>query len=278
MKVAVRILFLFCVLFVLAGAGCMGAGLVLGGSFEEVSRLGGGISLNFWNEHSFGRIVGFPFARRGLNRSAKDESERVKDSLSFTGVENLYVDVTAGAVELLEGEGEEIFVESSSDHVYASMEEGTLKIQVTWKNWFEGNGAARVRIPSDYVFKKVTLTGTGSLECESLTADTVVINGSAADISIDDRLVAREKLEVKADAADVSIEQVVGTPLTVLKANVGNIDITFAGSRSDYAIEKDSNLGDITVENEEEGDSVPDSAARIQAKCNVGNIDIDFEK
>ena len=67
-------------------------------------------------------------------------------------------------------------------------------------------------------------------------------------------------------------------PTAVLNSNAGDIDVTFEGNRSDYDVSATSNMGDIEVE--DEGDEEPgrSPAGQIEAKSNMGNIDIGFEK
>ncbi|MCI8590978.1 MAG: DUF4097 domain-containing protein [Lachnospiraceae bacterium] len=279
MKIAIRIFLIFSLLFVLAGAGCMGAGFVLGGSFEEVSRIGGEIPLNFWKNGAFRRIAVFSAARHtsGKSKSIEGTEGINKEGVSFAGAENLCVAVAAGSVELLEGEGEEILVESSSDVTEAKLEDGTLTIRDNWKGWSGDEPVTKVKIPVGYVFKKVTLTGTGGeIVAEDLTADVVVIEANASNIDMDGRLQAREKLEVKANAADVTIEQAAWVPTAILNSNMGDIDVTFEGIRNDYDVSATSNMGDIMVE-DGDGESGHNPTGQIQAKSNLGNIDIEFE-
>lgn len=278
MKIAIRIFLIFSLLFVLAGAGCMGAGFVLGGSFEEVSRIGGEIPLNFWKNGAFRRIAGFSAARRTLKKAAKGTDGIDGEGVSFADVENLYIYVTAGSVEILEGSGEEILVESSSAATEAQSEDGTLTIRDNWKGWSGDEPVTKVRIPAGYAFKKVTLTGTGGeITVGDLTADVVTAEANASNIDMEGRLQAREKLEVKANAADVTIEQAAWAPMAILNSNMGDIDVTFEGKRSDYDVSATSNLGDIAVEDGEEGESSDHPTGRIEAKSNMGNIDIDFQ-
>ena len=134
-----------------------------------------------------------------------------------------------------------------------------------------------MKIPVGYVFKKVTLTGTGGeIVAEDLTADVVVIEANASNIDMDGRLQAREKLEVKANAADVTIEQAAWVPTAILNSNMGDIDVTFEGIRNDYDVSATSNMGDIMVE-DGDGESGHNPTGQIQAKSNLGNIDIEFE-
>lgn len=277
MKIAVRIFFIFALLFVLAGAGCMGAGFLLGGSFAEVQRIGGEIPINFWKNHA-GRMVRIPFvssvSKRGSERAEGIRTERA----GYVDVENLYIDVAAGYVEISEGDGEEILVDSSSDNAKVKLEDGTLTVQDNWEGWFADEPVTKVEIPKGYAFKKVTLCGTGAIECSDLTADVVDIEANAADISVDGRLQAKEKLEIKANAANISIDRAARAPKAILNANLGDIDVAFEGSRSDYAISTQANLGDITVDGGSEGALGESSTGRIEAKSNLGNIHIAFEK
>lgn len=278
MKIAIRIFLIFCLLFVLAGAGCMGAGFVLGGSFEEVSRIGGEIPLDFWKNGVIRRMAGFSAARRTSKKAAKGTDGIDGEGVRFTDVENLYIYVTAGSVEILEGSGEEILVESSSDATEAEAEDGTLTIRDNWKGWSGDEPVTKVRIPAGYALKKVTLTGTGGeITVGDLTADIVAAEANASNIDMEGRLQAREKLEVKANAADVTIEQAAWVPMAVLNSNMGDIDVTFEGKRSDYDVSATSNLGDIAVEDGEEDESSDHPTGQIEAKSNMGNIDIDFQ-
>ncbi len=279
MKIAIRIFFIFCLLFVLAGAGCMGAGFVLGGSFEEVSRIGGEAPLDFWKNDVVRRLAGFSFARRSSREDAGGTAGINGTGVSFSQVNNLRISVTAGALEILEGEGEEIFVESSSDRTKAELVNGTLTVQDSWKGWHMDQPVTQIKIPAGYTFKKITLTGAGGeITSGDLTAGSLLIEANASDITIDGRLQVGEKLEVNANAADVAIEQAAWMPTAVLNSNAGDIDVTFEGNRSDYDVSATSNMGDIEVE--DEGDEEPgrSPAGQIEAKSNMGNIDIGFKK
>ncbi|HCT91321.1 MAG TPA: hypothetical protein DF613_08070 [Lachnospiraceae bacterium] len=280
MKIAIRVFLICSLLFVLAGAGCMGAGFVLGGSFEEVSRIGGEIPLNFWKNGVVRRIAGFSAVRRTAKKSKSTEGTEgiAKEGVGFADVENLSIYVTAGSVEILEGSGEEILVESSSEATEAKLEEGTLTIRDDWKGWSGDEPVTKVRIPAGYAFKKVTLTGTGGkITAGNLAADIVTVEANASDIDIEGRLQAREKMEVKANAADVTIKQAAWVPTAVLNSNMGDMDVTFEGKRNDYDVSATSNLGDIAVEDGDEGPG-HNPTGQIEAKSNMGNIDIDFEK
>ena len=260
MKIAIRIFFIFCLLFVLAGAGCMGAGFVLGGSFEEVSRIGGEAPLDFWKNDVVRRLAGFSFAWRSSREDAGGTAGINGTGVSFSQVDNLRISVTAGALEILEGEGEEIFVESSSDRTKAELVDGTLTVQDSWKGWHMDQPVTQIKIPAGYSFKKITLTGAGGeITSGDLTAGSLLIEANASDITIDGR-------------------QAAWTPTGVLNSNAGDIDVTFEGNRSDYDVSATSNMGDIEVE--DEGDEEPgrSPAGQIEAKSNMGNIDIGFEK
>lgn len=273
MKKVRRIFLILFLLFAWSGMFCVGIGLALGGNFRDVSRhvsnVSGEISHSFWANNVVQGIANLSFDLWMPEKEA--------DCASFSNVKKLLINVS-GTLEVLEWDGETIDVESYEKLVWLDEDNGTLTIADNGNSRRYHDSVTKISIPSGYFLDKIVLVEAELVIGDELRADTVVIDRTPADITIECRLYAWFDLEVHADGCNVTIERAAYTPMATLSCNSGNLYVTFEAKRSDYNISTLPSRGNVTVDGAQVDENPAYGPGKIRAKCNMGNIDIGFSQ
>lgn len=116
----------------------------------------------------------------------------------------------------------------------------------------------------------------GSLDVDCLTAASLTINNSFGDIDMSDVTVGELICELSSGSATVDK----GTFNNAYFNNdFGDVNLELVGKESDYALELDTDFGDIDVMGNDEGDSYDNhnaAAHTISVSADSGDVGIDF--
>ena len=261
MKKLFKGILIACGILMIAGFGLGLAGVIMGGTFDEVS---------------------IPFYYKGI--SGISTSITGAASVDAEDIRRIRVDMKAGQLEIEHGNFEEIQVEADQSRTKVSVEtQGDILVVSSKGRWGSKGGVARIYLPNNMELKSADLQAKGgSLETDRLTAQEVTVDAGGGEFVCDGLLKAENaEIEVGAGAIDIGLLE---SREADFDCSAGRIECTMTGSTADYYFTGECNLGQLAYgdQNWHISDDIEigneDSKRTIDAKCSVGEIAIDFEK
>lgn len=265
MKKRWKIFWAVCAVTAGLGLVCCVTALALGVSVEMLqNRLPNGIGL----------VVG------GDNLESATET--------YAGVQKVDMELFAGNVEVLPGDGQEVVVEAENIsrrlNFSATMEGDELKITSRkWAFFTEqiGRGKIYIYLPRERTLEEISLdVGAGSLMVEDLRADRFSLDVGAGDGTVED-FTAREA-DFDCGTGTIAARGDASQKLDI-DCGVGDIEYTAYGSEGDYDYNIDCGVGDVTVgERSYSGlgrsNHVNNGTGReINIDCGVGSVCVFFD-
>lgn len=194
--------------------------------------------------------------------SSMGESESYEISAEIDRLE-----IVVGAVDLRIEQAAAFSVESNLKHLTVKEQNGTLIIrQKTNRGITEGEAALTLYIPAGKVFERVELTtGAGRLTAEQLSADTLVLELGAGEVTVNE-LNAFLSADIAGGTGRITVcdgtlrhldlEMGVGeleltSALTgdcELELGIGRSNVKVLGDRADYRLDLEKGLGSLTVD------------------------------
>lgn len=206
------------------------------------------------------------------------------------------LDIRVNAAALTIVSGDSFSVESNLSDLQVTEQDGKLTIRDE-KKWFADytNPVLTVYIPADAVFDRVSIfTGAGKLTADSISTDVLELELGAGDVQIGN-LNAYTRAEIEGGAGKVSIgggtlhnlELEMGVGKLQLAAallgnsalhfGVGESDLTLLGSESDYQIELEKGIGNVTVDGKPVNDYGTSGTNRVEIEGGIGAIHLNFK-
>lgn len=208
------------------------------------------------------------------------------------------LDIHVNAADLYIKEGTAFSVESNLKHLKVEEKDGRLIIEETERFWgFYSNAMLTVYVPEGTVFDHVNLTtGAGRLTIEILSSGTLDFELGAGDVTID-TLVATKSADIEGGAGRMTIsggaienlelDMGVGqlnltsalTGNCQMNLGVGESNITLLGNKTDYKLELEKGIGNITIDGQNVSDygSSGNGSRFVKISGGVGSINVSFQ-
>lgn len=210
------------------------------------------------------------------------------DTETYEGVRKIDMKLSAGDVEVLPGDGQEVVVETENIsrrlNFSASMEGDELKITSRkWALFAErlGRGKIYIYLPREQMLEEISLdVGAGNLTVENLRADSFSLDVGAGE-GLVESFTAREA-DFSCGTGTINIRGEASQKLDI-DCGVGDIEYTAYGNEGDYDFNIDCGVGDVTVgERSYSGlgrsNHVNNGTGRqINIDCGVGSVCVLFD-
>lgn len=296
MKKRWKVFWVMCIVLVILGIALCISGRLLGATLETVRNTFDFqvIDTHIWSVN-----------RTDLH-NVRDSSESYDESAEeyggygwrerFSDIRKLEIDVTCLEVEIMEGDGSEIFVDTSNlsqdflgDFEISKKGEALeigLKNRSKWEklanNAFdESKGTLLIRIPAGMQFEKAEVkVGAGILYADELRAEELDIEVGAGQVYLDFFTAQELSLECGAGEADLY-----GDVLREAKieCGIGTVNYTAAGSQEDYNYEVECGIGSVTVGEEtysglgSERKINNGGSRKMEIECGIGLVEVSFD-
>ena len=278
MRKSIKITLIVCLILAVVGAGCVAAGIAMGGS--PSFRLD-------WNNR---RIT----ASDALDARAELTPE------PFTTLE---IEVATADITVERGDGWALSY-ALSEEPELTQENGVLKLKgeehggvnFVGVSFTPGSGPfIKITVPADAQLEEITLaaaTGdmtladleaerielacaTGDLRLSAVTADTLLLSASTGDLVLRE-VTASKQVDLSTNTGEISAE--LNAPNGVeAESNTGDVTLTLAGAAADFALSLESGTGDVTVDGRDEGHSCStEGGAPVRAESNTGDVTVRF--
>lgn len=285
---------------ILLGAAIL-AGVAASGGKQVVRDVvqNGGV---YWDNNGF--HVG-PAVIAGYNDEDWAESivNGKEHTFSADGIEELDIELKAGVFKIMEGDTNEIIVRSS-DEVAVFADNDSISIETEDKNIIFGVGNdgqnVEITLPKGHKFHTMEIeVAAGELDVDSMSAEEITLEAGAGTIEVDNLLCEKAVISVGAGEAIVKNGAVKDVDLDVgmgdfefngsiigdldADCGMGNMDITLAGTESDYDYQIDCGMGDVSIGNTSFGGMASskeidnDADAEFDLDCGMGSINIKFK-
>ena len=208
---------------------------------------------------------------------------------TFSGVTEIDMELAAGKVEFVEGEGNEIRVDTenvSKGLGFRCYMDGN-ELKLTSKKRFTGvnnigRGTITVRIPKEMTFDDVSLKmGAGTLEVREIYAKELSVEIGAGEVNIDK--FQADEAEFECGAGSITAQRDFRSSADI-HCGVGSIVYTASGSEEEYNYDIECGVGEVICgDNSYSGlgkDRHIDNDADkdISIEGGVGSVIIDFAK
>lgn len=296
MKKRWKVFWVMCIVLVILGIALCISGRLLGATLETVRNTFGFqvIDTYIWN------VSSTDLHNTGDSSESYDESAGEYGGYGwrerFSDIRKLEIDVTCLEVELMEGDGSEIFVDTSniSQDLLGDLEvsgkgeelEIELKNRNVWEklanNAFdESKGTLLIRIPAGMQFEKAKIqVGAGILRADELRAEELDIEVGAGQVYLDSFTAQELSLECGAGEADLYGEALREAKI---ECGIGTVNYTAAGSQEDYNYEVECGIGSVTV-----GEDTYSGLGKVRKifnggskkmaiECGIGLVDVSFD-
>lgn len=204
---------------------------------------------------------------------------------SFSNINKLQIELTAGQVEILESNSEqiEIYYGDSGKAYQTSLEDGdVLKIRCKKIGKINQMRQIQVLVPKGYQFGEVELDVTGGkFIAESLITDSLDIDLAAGSVEIKNGEVKR--LQADCNAGSMEYEGWIHGDVEA-ECRVGNILFDVFGNESDFNYNLESAMGKIQIGDyvyagfDREKNIYNQSNSTMELSCTTGSIEVQFEK
>lgn len=208
---------------------------------------------------------------------------------SFTGVEEIDMELAAGKVIFKEGNDSDVRVDTDDIRkklgFQCYMDGNELKL--TSKKRLNGlnnigRGTITVTLPRDITFKEVSLSvGAGSLEIESVSAEDLSVEVGAGEVIISN--FQADEADFDCGAGSIEARGEVRSKAD-LKCGVGSIEYTAFGHETEYNYDIECGIGEIICgSNSYSGlgrdQSIDNNADKeISIEGGIGSVTVNFEK
>ena len=206
---------------------------------------------------------------------------------TFSGVTEIDIELAAGRVEFVEGEGSDIHIDTdnlSKRLGFKCYMDGS-ELKLTSKKRFSGvenigRGTITVRIPKDMIFEEVSLSmGAGNLSVGQIYTEDLSVEIGAGEVNIDNFQADEAKFEC--GAGNITAQGDVKSSADI-QCGVGSIVYTASGHEEEYNYEIECGSGEVLC-----GDSsysglgknrhIDNNADKdISIEGGVGSVIIDF--
>lgn len=280
MKIWKKVLLAISGIAMVLGICCMIVGFALGVNFKDVKNM---MNDGYYNIGVFGGDWNdwYPWHGSGATDSHSDASN---EDNTFTGFENLDIDVKHSKVVLKVYEGSDIKVSAKnvvSSKYTAKSDGNTLKIKDN--TYFKTKSPEiTVSIPKSMDFNKISLdVDSGEVVIDTLNANKFSSKIGGGRLSVSGALNAME-IECSVGAGQINLKKLSGSDVE-LDCGAGQIMAVMEGNQEDYRIEGDCGIGQINFGSESftslgKKFTTGSGAKEISAECGVGQIDIQFSK
>lgn len=211
---------------------------------------------------------------------------------TYYHVEDLSVELSAGAMEIISYDGDEIVLEGKAVNealrTRCSVNDGTLEFKTSNKVWKENGlndkeaGSYILYVPETLTLEEINITaGAGELTVRGITSMEMELNLGAGntvltDISIDDT-------EVRCGAGNVDLNGKLQGDINI-ECGVGNVTMTLEGKKTDYNYDIATGIGGMHIAgttygtldrsvNEDNG-----APYTIEMTGGVGEVEISFQE
>ena len=228
----------------------------------------------------------FPDGIGWVSSDSGPSAENIHET--YTGVKEIDMDLAAGKVEIVEGEGSEIRVDT--DHLskglgfQCRMEGNELKL--TSKKRFTGvnnigRGTSTIEIPKEMTFEEVSLSmGAGTLDVRSIYTRELSVEIGAGEVNLD-RFQADEA-EFECGAGSITATGDVRSSADI-HCGVGSIVFTALGREEEYNYNIQCGVGEVMCGDDtysglgKERHIGNDADKDISVEGGVGSVIIDFK-
>ena len=216
---------------------------------------------------------------------------------TFDDVRNLKISLSAAQLEIKSGEA--FSVESNSEKFTVQCKNGNLTLKDTRRSVFWGNSAVItviLTVPEGFVFDRVDIeAGAGNVTISDMTAKRFCMELGAGNVDIR-TLSVTEETEIEGGTGQLrftsstlrDLEMGLGVGSLTMEArllgdaeiecSVGTAEILLLGDRSDYRIELEKGLGDVTLNGEAVSGfkTFGDGRNELEIHGGVGSISVSF--
>lgn len=291
MKKGWKIFWIICGIVASVGIILCMAGAIMGATFGEVEMiLGDGITIGglFRDAHNDASIgdnmedgleYGYEYGERAENPDSRD---------SYSGIEELDMDVAGVVIQLLPSEDEKVYVETADVdprlQYDCRQDEDTLEIRTTKKlrliNRIKGDAATVWIYLPEKELQKISISNeAGAVYAETVNAREFHLDVGAGEGILDDFTVQKAQLDCGAGQITAT-----GTVLDELSLDcgLGEIDLTILGREEDYRYEVDCGIGEVHLgERQFSGIGVEQSGnssggRELNIDCGVGSVTVVF--
>lgn len=235
--------------------------------------------------------------------------EKFNRSYLYDNVRSLDIDISAGSLEILNGEDFQIEANDiTKDYNIDISRNGTLRIREKNRGlrflWFDLNFNNRITteikvyIPEDYKLNTTTIdAGAGDIYIQELNTEKFRINAGAG--KIDGYNIITNNVSIDGGVGNINMENVIFNDMDLdsgvgkvflegvfkgdneIDCGVGDLDMEIIGDVDDYAIKIDNGLGQVRLNGERisrEYRKNNNSTDSLDIDGGVGSIDIIFKE
>lgn len=219
---------------------------------------------------------------------------------NFKDTEINSLDIDIVFTNLIVKKGTSLQIKTNQKNIY--FEQNNQKLQIKEKNhqWFSKNnkGSLVIYVPDDLVFENIKINAeAGKIQIENMNTKKLSLMLGAGKTTID-KLMVTDKCKIESGAGKVSIlsgninqfdlEVGIGnfeatalvTGNSKINSGIGNLKLTFQGSRKDYQIQAKKGIGTIKIgdKNVVDNYSYGNGDNLIKLGGGIGNIHVRFEE
>lgn len=296
MRKSTKILLITALSFFLVGL-VLTVGGAVGGGFQAVSRY---VSFPRWHGNF-----------HVMDREESDLTMLIEENRSF---DSLHLDIEMGGLEIRPSEDDQLRIygeEFRTQDVSWNVDDGVLELEGSL-----GGGWIILEIPDEKYYnlhaeldgatlcadalnvenvceidvdggslemdvleaKQVSLSCTGRVSVETITADSVLFDCDAGSYTVG--CINANCLEADVDAGSVTVSSadIRSGGRVDLDVDAGNVDLSMSGNREDYGISGDYSLSNVLIDGHKHHSSHHENCSRsMQINCDMGNVNVRFE-
>lgn len=305
MKKGWKIFWALCISLSILGIVLCISGVLLGATTEKIREVFGTRRMEISEEAIDGYFEEHfeePFeddmedSANGTSPREAGDPQNSGEEQYFSDIEEIKLDVTCLEVEIREGSGSGISVDTRDisgeireDLVIRQKDEELdieLKNKSKWDelanhDWNDSKGTLFIQIPAEWRFKEVSMkVGAGVLTADDLHAEELDIDVGAGQVYLDSFIVRELELECGAGEANLygEVEQE-----AKMECGVGSVSYTAVGSQEDYDYEVSCGIGSVTVGEDSysglgsERKIKNGGSKKMEIDCGIGMVDVSFD-
>lgn len=229
-------------------------------------------------------IIALSLGGKFINLPAHDLTDIME---TYSGVESIYIDLSASEVEVKKGN--EFKIEASN------VSNNTFKSHVQNGNWYiedktvarifninNSNSKVIIYIPESFNAKEIRINmGAGQLIANKLIATTTDIKVGAGDFKIRD--LKTDEINIDCGVGNIEINGIVSNNGYV-KCGIGNVMLDLKGNEKDYNYHLNLGIGEVTLNDNNfsgVGNRVIDNTSEskgFKVECGIGKVSLDINE
>ncbi len=227
-----------------------------------------------------------------FNNSFIDFGELSENDLTFsktyTGVENVELDISYGSVSIINNDSDEFKVDIMSNSKYNSyscyLENGTLKLKTKTRSKLSFGSedmVIKLYVPQDIILEKFNVEiGACDFNIDNIFANKINLSVGAGNLSI--KRINAEKCKIECGMGNIDIRSVDIKDSIDIECGMGSVNAVIFGDKDEFNYNIDCALGNVNIAGQSSGafiNSINNKNNRdkdIKIDCGLGNVDISF--